>query len=353
MSNSYEKSIIEGEGQIIRPHEVCNCVNHGTISNGTVIGGIIGWIDMGNVEVTISDCQNDGEIAYVEKAAGVIGDIYGEGGVLNISGCSNKSDLCAMDDGGIVAYISSRAGEIQINDCNNSGMISTSKSYSGGILGHYFCAGDDNNSSLIIANCSNDGEIDTLQAAGGILGCAEGHRTKRTKTALLKIINCKNNGKIDTKENNTILGGMVGMYGLQLVEAKFSGCENHGILECPQLQNGDTGTGSVMTIANICGGIVGRVGDSLFISTSYDTKENDFINGEDPLLLIENCFSDGTYTAEVGEVKSGDATTAIFIGGIIGNCSGEKDYSLAVVNCSYTNADRGMGDWTLPDVGSR
>lgn len=104
-----------------------------------------------------------------------------------------------------------------------------------------------------------------------------------------------------------------------------------------------------MTVSRIEGGIIGRVGEGLMLTTDSDATNSANIQSENAILNIKNCNSTGTLSvidADAENIKN-------WFGGIIGNTSGEDGFSFFVDNCTYTGFDRGLGNDNLPDIGTK
>ena len=104
-----------------------------------------------------------------------------------------------------------------------------------------------------------------------------------------------------------------------------------------------------MTVSRIAGGIVGRVGEGLLLTTDNDEADNKNIQATDAVLKITN--SKNTGKLEVVDVDAQNIKN--WFGGIIGNTCGEDGFSVLVENCTYTGFDRGLGNEDLNDVGTK
>ena len=125
---------------------VDNCYNFGNVASKTFCGGIVGQFDS-----LVSNCFNSGSISSARSCGGIVGM-----GTCDIKKCHNAGDISCGDagydssSGGIIGCVSY---ESEIEQCLNSGYISGSKGYSGGILGLFrYCDGN-----ILIINCANIG----------------------------------------------------------------------------------------------------------------------------------------------------------------------------------------------------
>ena len=92
------------------------------------------------------------------------------------------------------------------------------------------------------------------------------------------------------------------------------------------------------------------------LTVDNDDGKDKFIQAKKPQLVIKNCSNSGELKVNVAEEfvnKYGEQVYTNYFGGIIGNHCGEKNYSVFVENCSYSNFDRGLGNKEYEDLGIR
>ncbi len=85
------------------------------------------------------------------------------------------------------------------------------------------------------------------------------------------------------------------------------------------------------------------------LTTDNDKASDKNIQAKDAVLKISNCTS--TCTMVVNEPGAEEYTD--YIGGVIGNASAADGFSILVTRCTYSGADRGLGNTDLPDVGTK
>lgn len=153
---SYSVGAIIGD---VRYAEISNCYNYADVkATSTSLGGIIGAVDY---NTTITNCQNFGFIDGGDNhCGGIVGHIGGMD--CRVHNCVNYGEIKGSSQytGGIVGSAS-----CDITQCSNTNSVSGS-GYVGGIVGQVFT-----NFSPSIASCYNTGSVtSTSSYAGGISG---------------------------------------------------------------------------------------------------------------------------------------------------------------------------------------
>lgn len=178
-------------------------VNGGTIGNmdvsgsislsGTVeyIGGVVGYTNgsvyncKGNVNITANGASNVGGIA------GAIESTATSASVIKIQYCSNEGNISGLKRvGGIVGGVYCKyAGNAQIDQCYNTGSLTTtnssSKAYMGGIAA--YCRG-------YISNCYNWGNMTSAGGhyMAGIVGLLQGSNPQASLSNSYSVANFTN-----------------------------------------------------------------------------------------------------------------------------------------------------------------
>ncbi len=133
---------------------ITNCVNHADIvASSSFSGGIVGENYAGG---SVTYCGNSGNITF-NNSAGYFGGIIGYNGSENtVEYCYNTGNLTNGNYlGGIIGY-SAGVATFEIKNCFNNGIITTTKSIYGGIIGGYaYFSGR----TLKITNCYNSADI--------------------------------------------------------------------------------------------------------------------------------------------------------------------------------------------------
>lgn len=362
----------------VTEYAIRSCTNEGAVVGNTAAGGIVG--KMGNDEVDISmhvvDCENFGNVCGYEESeseatcAGIIGILSAErASVMTVENCVNQADLSDRGKvGGIIGELKGailhQEGEVTISGCTNNGNITSSGMYSGGIVTYFMLMGAETDLKLNIADCVNTGNITSANHAGGILcfstsSVAGDAKVSADSTVCLK--NCSNSGVITSQSNNSFVGGIVGNYGIEKIQTLIEDCTNSGTVKLEasltekEIQQSING-GAVMTISQMVGGIVGRIGEGVFLTTDNDGGEVSSVDAANARIVIRDCRNTGAlFATDYSEYKTeeGKQIWVNYIGGIVGNACGEDTYSFRVEDCTYNSTERGLGNLEFPDVGLR
>ena len=186
-------------------------VENATVKNLTVAGNVSGNNAAGIVArvfsgATIENCVNKAKVTATSKAGGIVsyaqGDNSNQYGPLSsdctITNCKNYGEVKTTGDaataaGGIYGWSGDKSGKLKIIGCENSGAVTaTGEKAAGGIVGQ--CR------VITVENCTNSGNISSSKNAGGIIGAND--------TAPATIIGCHNTGAMTGAENK--LGGIAG-----------------------------------------------------------------------------------------------------------------------------------------------
>ena len=164
-----------------------NCANYGEIKGGNLyasnigIGGIIGRIAKGGTQVT--NCRNYGKVSGTNATGsptsngigGVAGFVGGSSILTNVHNEGAVSGPRAV--GGIIGGTSAT---ITVNDADNSGAVTATDSYIGGIVGYV------NGTGNALTDCTNTGNITGAKCVGGIIGLLNGSRTATVDNATVR-----------------------------------------------------------------------------------------------------------------------------------------------------------------------
>ena len=141
-------------GKVNSYQNIDNCY-----SNATVIGeGSVGGIAGSSNYLTISNCINEGNVfGDSSSVGGIVGIGYG----LSVGDCSNRGNVTGKGFlGGIVGSISHNGSSME--GCSNSGTISGSDYYVGGLIGHSY--------GTVIHTSYNSGSVSGIKYVGGLVG---------------------------------------------------------------------------------------------------------------------------------------------------------------------------------------
>lgn len=343
-----------------------DCENTGEVAGTAHTAGIIGSLsnDKSENSILVTGCKNSGTISGLGELSGIVSLINSEsndGGSIQIEKCENTADVTGNEAGGIIRQLFGVSGDVSIKDCTNSGAITSNELYSAGIL-TYLMLANEIDISISIENCTNNGKINTTSAAGGILGFSDIITATKLTNAELAIKGCTNNGDLYTSSFNSYVGGIAGVIGLKKSSVSISDCKNSGNIEFEdtgvdeETINLDKEKDITFKLTRMGGGIVGRIGESLVLVADSRKGSNAYINTENAYIQISNCNSSGKFIAPAEDKYLNKYNEPIFtnaFGGVIGSCVGEEDYSVNVTNCTYSNAERGLGETIFDDVGTK
>ncbi len=360
IAGSVSSSRIGGEEYQNKDIIIENCVNNSEISGGNYAAGIVSSAsNMGSkYSVKISNCTNNGKVTSEGKQAGIVADVKCSGQELTIENCKNTADLTGVSVAGIVSRLMPEGGYVNVKKCSNSGNISSTLSDAGGIVSSIYFDGEINTKTTI-EKCTNSGKITTTGKAGGVIGTVSGiAKISNSAESIFCIKNCINKGDVYTESNNYYIGGIVGGLGVNGLQTQIKGCINTGSLtvkaEEPSKETVESEV--VMELSRMCGGIVGRIGETLYLSTSADKGDSRNVNKENAVITISDCYSNGFFDVPAEDKYKNFKGVNIWnnqLGGIIGNCSATDDQSFKVENCGYANTDRGLGTKEYNDVGTK
>lgn len=185
-----------------------NCHNKATVTGGYGCGGIFGYSERNNVRLT--DCTNDSDITGKYSVGGLVG----EANEVNILDSSNSGDISATTDSYGNSYAGGLAGNARatypdqfFERSSNSGDVTATGKYAGGIAGHSSC----------LVQCYNTGNVTGASHVGGLSGNTSAHESA-------PFLNCYNTGAV--KGEDFVAGLCSEIHGA----AKY--CFNYGTLEC-------------------------------------------------------------------------------------------------------------------------
>lgn len=346
------------EKYMSRGAKITKCENSGTVAGQMYAGGIAGQVsnDHNDYCVTVSECVNSGIVTSKDYTAGIIGHLDCTGDAENgdnivIENCENKADLSKGTVGGIIGSFMSETGNVKIKGCKNSGALVSEGQHCAGIIAYWIMNSKPSNSNIVIDNCENTGSITSALNAGGIISfmdmpvCLE-----MGKGISVSISSCVNSGNITTDEVNGYIGGILGNWGMANVATTIDQCTNSGTLAITAAADSMTDEeAEIMTVSRIAGGIVGRIGSGLLLTTDHDKADEKNIQSANADLKITNSKN----TGKLDVVNIDAENYKNWFGGIIGNTCGEDGFAIFVDKCTYTGFDRGLGNENLTDIGTK
>ena len=178
-------------------------VSSGSVSAVDGVGGVVGRM---TISGTIKDCINSATVgaSTAENAAvgGIVGKAYytGETGEMNIQNCVNTGEISSTYASGGIAGFSTA----NVNGCMNTGKITSSGTSAGGIVGEQNVFGE-------VSGNSNKGIVDGTTYAGGIVGWVRYSSYDANNYKQVEIISVSGNTNEADVKGNTHAGGIVGV----------------------------------------------------------------------------------------------------------------------------------------------
>lgn len=271
---------------------ITNCTNYNTVTGtGTDIGGIVGY----NSYTAVANNVNEGNISGNSEVGGIVGSIDNGGTVVN---CSNTG---AINGGNMVGGITGNNFDGSASHCANSGEVTGTGERVGGIVGEGYQG--------IITNCTNSG---TVTGAGYYIGGVTGYNSGYSQ-----VINCQNSNTVEGYRDN--VGGVVGYN-----NGTVTSSSNSGVI------NGPTPSGTVTFSGK--GGVVGyNTGTVSSCSNSGTVTGTAYNTGG----VVGQNMSTGTVT---NCVNTGGIKGANEVGGVIGDNYG------SALNCVNMGTVSGQSD---------
>lgn len=295
--NPFSGTFDGGGNTLTLPESLFDYVTNGKVSNLTVsitatntnINGIVAaYVNNSVIEnVTSEGSLSSGRTS--NQAGGLFYMVKNGSQILN---CTNNATLSGYNiAGGIAWCMDSREGETTtlIDGCTNNGDITTSNSWNGwagGIIGSMYGG--------TISNCTNNGNISSVvQAAGGVVGCAFDYNFTESSSEPpaqdMLFINNTNTGEVDCVQ---AAGGIIGLADSNWNDIYVINCLNIGAISGGALISGIAGIAQTV-----------RGGDS----TNPANEDNE------DTIIIQNCGNTGKITINGGEGAPG-ASIAVMDG---------------------------------------
>jgi len=354
-----------------------NCTNEGQVTGVSLAGGIVGWMgnDESDISMSVINCENKGKLICENSGAGIIGKLSVERtGMMKVENCVNHTDIICKEKasgivGEVVGSVLHQEGAVVITGCKNLGDITAEDLYSAGVIAYLLVMGDQIDLDLTVDHCTNEGDIQSTNYAGGILAFSnvgfnaevsakEMKLSDATKVVLRK---CSNAGNVTVTTSNSMAGGVVGVLGLGYIPTEIRECVNSGSVNIDfaltDEQIAEAQGAEWPEIYQMAGGIIGRIGDALKLTTAEGIEVSaDNMNTVDGSIVVADCRNTGAISAPDYSFilnKWEKPLYVNYLGGIVGQCSATDGYAFSVENCTYSGADRGLGDTKYPDFGTQ
>lgn len=341
---------------------VNDCENLGEVSGAYHAAGIAAELSNDNSKnsITVSNCKNTGKVSGISESGGIISLVNSEGADINIENCENNADITGLEPAGIIRQVFGVSGNLSIKGCTNSADIKSEGLYSAGIVS-YIILSKNTDIKINIEKCTNNGKIVTPASGGGIIGFSDNTVALSTADSTeLTVKGCINNGNIYTSSTNAFIGGIAGSLGLAGVKTTLTDCANTGSLEfediAPDKETINAESNERFQLTKMCGGIVGRAGSGLVLVADSSKGKDENINKDNAYINLKNCYSSGKFIVPDEEKYLYSDNEPIYtnvVGGIVGSCTGEDEFSLNAVDCGYCNIERGMGEEFFKNIGTK
>ena len=262
---------------------VYNCKNNGSITaTSAEAGGISASITAGNSEIEINKCENSGVVEGKNMVGGIAGSIYA------------SKNYVGRKDG------KTNQGAAAVKECLNTGNVNAVNGTAGGICGHVTT---EYQAKIVVENSKNKDCVVSGATVGGIIGIHSVGINDDSGT--ISVTSCSNSGTFG--ENPASLGGIFGTVAMtkggresgEGITIKIDGCVNDTDFNLNKVGYGT-------------GGIIGCV--------NSDSISGDTIN-------VTNCINNGSFTAVM------NAGVLSLIGGICGASDTVGEETLAFRGC--------------------
>lgn len=315
---------------------ITNCYNSATISNTSRVGGIVGKIESGS---DIYDCINTGSVTGSgDYVGGIVGYINSTGSYAYVYRCYNRGTVLSDQyRGGIVGYmVGGSSYRTRIEDCVNNGYVNGNSNETAANYVGGICGYA---SQGRIYNCSSlyDHIYGNSLYLGSYVGGILGYGED-----YIRIDECFNKSNV---HGGLFLGGIVGF----AINATLYDCLNVGTISISKDSSSD-GVGTA-------GGIVGAaVSSSIYRcinrgNLSWPSSYAGMIIGGIAGIMAdtyEDVDYGSSYLRSCINTGSLTATTGLFIGGVIGGLGGDGEISSNYTDDVNPYAVSGI----LPGVGS-
>lgn len=252
-------------GVVLSGSTLENLTNNAQVAGPCNIGGVVGIIyNFDSAPVLATALVNNGTVnPTLGNCGGVFGRIYVKSDAdvaATVDACVNYAAVTSVSEdrnrlGGIVGYVRSENGIIEIKNCRNEGEITGSNSfdsgsnipYVGGIVGRCENATGET-AALALTDCVNAGYINSTRCGAGIITYISSGATCTANPTVVS--GCVNTGRVTGSYYN---GGIIAYTECVIPAAD----ENGNALVIPAIKNNLNA--GVVEMGACSGGIIGRV----------------------------------------------------------------------------------------------
>jgi hypothetical protein len=272
--------------------DIINCINNAAVSGERKVGGIAGAMT-GYLNYGIYGCTNNGDIYGTKDAIGGIA-----GFANRIVNCANHGAVSGGKDifednstGGIMGGTSNAGGTFLIDRCCNSGTVTGSAMYCGGISGRVLYT--------TISNCYNTGTVKNICNSGSAKdpSCAGGivARLYFQSDTACTVENCYNTGSVQ----HTGLGPGIAE---DICARSDSGILTNNYTHTATFSAADLGSAYVEDSTSINNGypvLAWQVAAPAIYRVTFDTADTVTVTDSES-QTIDNSGTPGTYTLAAG-----------------------------------------------------
>lgn len=289
--------------------------------------GIYNCTNYAEINCTVAEnkilCGATGGIVGLNKIASDDADAV-EAMTPQIDNCLNYGNVNSA--GAATGGIAGLCSDTKIGGCTNYGDITQTQSlWTGGIVGSfnqdnfYGASENENDNILYVNNCTNNGDVNGVTRAGGIIGGEEKYQGRFYSQALMNINECVNNGDIST----TGYGGGISGY----CYSDISRCINTGDVYLDLSgqtyeQMGYNAIGGMVSITSKTISDCINIGE-IKVNTDEPLPFTAYSGGIIGILeyagTIVNCYNSGPVTGN--HISSTDESITVLYGGIAGTGS--------------------------------
>ena len=152
---------------------VKNCLNEGSVSGGSDVGGVVGCVYVIEADATVDHCRNTGKVSGEGwLVGGVVSVIDASDGTVTVTGCCNTGNVTGGGYvGGVIGFGEAiDGGKTEVRVCYNTGDV-LGESGIGGVVGSQYSP----SGTVAVACCYNTGDVSGKESVGGVVGSNEAY----------------------------------------------------------------------------------------------------------------------------------------------------------------------------------
>jgi len=322
---------------------ITNSYNEANVQGASNVGGLVGANAGGSID---NSHHSVGLVKGSDFVGGLVGsnEGYVDGDAI-ITNSYNTADVQGESHvGGLIGYNEGRSGRAEIRDSHNSGNVTATGDYVGGLVGDSYAYYDDPDvpGGVLIINSNNTGAVytdgttaadPTLSYVGGLVGYHSGEGNSASE-----INNCYNIGAVTAPGN--YVGGLVG-YNEALVDPSDPTVPGDVLIT----QSHNTG---VISGGSFVGGLAGYSEGN--ITNSYNDITGQ-VNGDSWVGgLVGHNYYTGSIANSFNEGSVNGTGIGTIIGGLVGYNYGSIANSYSTGSVTGTNDVGGLVGYNGTDA---